>query len=182
MLYLVLPFYADLSGEFDLTQEYGDILPPRDENSIFLTVEQPVYSLDGDSSLATVQYNKTFKAILDTGNSMSYPSMSLNVYKELKAIDAIKSSQKITDTHTLGRAVNGANFTTWSLDLEIPLRFLTEVGTKIEFQKFYILHNMPDDINIGKYAMSKLEIFWDLRKDFVYVGKHKVPLRSDINK
>ena len=112
---------------------------------------------------------------------MRYPSMSIFVFEELKSINVLKSDQKLLDSHISGEAVNGAYFTVRTLDLEDPVTFLTEVGNKIRLRKFYVIDKMPDDINIGKYAMSELGIRWDLKQDFVYLGKNRVPLRYNKN-
>ena len=184
-LYLVyshfysLPNLADIAGKFDMTQTYDDILPPRDQNCILLTVEQLIYPLNGTDILPTVQYNTSFKAVLDTGNSMLYPLMTVSVLEELKSIEVISSKQKLLDTHSTGTGISGALFTTKTLNLETQLTFLTEVGTKIHLRNFYVVDKMPEDINIGKYAMSQLGIRWDSKQDYVYLGKDKIPLRSN---
>ena len=75
------------------------------------------------------------------------------------------------------KAINNAIYRPKTLVLRKPLTFLTEVGSKVTFEKFYVQDVMPADINIGKYKLSQLGTKWDLKRNFVYFGEDKISLK-----
>ena len=161
-----------------MSAKYGNLLPPKEYNAIVLTIEQPLFELHENNFTPVVQYNHSYVAKLDTGNSLAYPTMRIALYNELKTLNVIKKDQKLVDFKQKVIAINTDEYMVKTLILEDPLVFMTEIGTKIKIRKFFVQDHMSEDINIGKYFMSELGIRWDLKNNFVNIGSDRVPLRS----
>ena len=116
--------------------------------------------------------------MLDTGNSMRYPIMTKRVYNELKSINVIPNNESLAESSVSIKAINNVIYKPKTLILKNPLTFLTEVGSKVTLDRFYVQNSSPSDINIGKYKLSELGTKWDLQRNFVYFDDDKIPLKS----
>ena len=151
-------------------------VPQRENNVILLKVRSHERE-ENTTSLATQkgQY-KIFRTMLDTGNSMRYPLITSRVYEELKNIIVLSEVQTFENSNTSVQALDNHIYTIEELILQSPIIFLTDSGSEIAFDRFYVQPAMLSDINIGKYSLSRLEIKWDLQKNYVYFGKSKIKL------
>ena len=155
-------------------------MPQRENNVIFLKVRSHKQK-ENTTSLATPQDQyKIFKAMLDTGNSMRYPLITKTVYDELKTIQVLSEDQSFENSNTSVQALDNHIYTIEELILQSPIIFLTDSGSEIAFDRFYVQPVMLSDINIGKYSLSRLGIKWDLQKNYVYFGKSKIKLNPRI--
>ena len=152
-------------------------VPQRENNVILLKVISRERKENTTSSLATQkdQY-KIFRTMLDTGNSMRYPLITSRVYEELKNIKVLSEDQTFENSNTSVQALDNHIYTIEELILQSPIIFLTDSGSEIAFDRFYVQPAMLSDINIGKYSLSRLGIKWDLQKNYVYFGKSKIKL------
>ena len=145
-------------------------LPARKNNAIELKIWNPSFP-----SLKGAQY-LNYRAVLDTGNSGRYPTITKRIFKEFQTLNIIKNKTSLSKNHPM-IAINNKSFFVKTLKLPSPLTFLTSTGSEIKFQNFYIQDDMFSDINICKFAMSELGVRWDLNDEFVYINNEKIPLK-----
>lgn len=161
------------------TTAHRDVLPPRKNNAITLKIWNPLYKSEPNNKTEPKEDQfKTYTAILDTGNALRYPIITKNVYTELKSINVLQSDVNLQESATSIKAINNALYKPKDLILKRPLTFLTDVGSKVTFHRFYVQDASLSDINIGRYKLSELGTKWDLTKKFVYFGANKIPLKS----
>ena len=123
----------------------------------------------------------TFSACLDTGNNMAHPAMSSVTYRKLNIQGVINSKQRLQSTNSVASSVNKmAVIIKGMLNFDTPLHFYTEMQRVLSLKTFYIIDNMSNDINIGKYTMSGLNIKWFLKDDCILIGNDKIPLRPPL--
>ena len=160
-----------------MTIDYSNVLPSRHNNAITLKIWNPMY-MSNKSSISKEEQYKTYITMLDTGNSMRYPIMTKRVYNELKSINVIPNNESLAESSVSIKAINNVIYKPKTLILKNPLTFLTEVGSKVTLDRFYVQNSSPSDINIGKYKLSELGTKWDLQRNFVYFDDDKIPLKS----
>jgi hypothetical protein len=97
---------------------------------------------------------------------MRYPLMTKRVYNELKSLNVIQNNESSSESYVSIKSINNVIYKPKTLILKKPLTFLTEVGTKVTLDRFYVQNSMPSDINIGKYKLSELGTKWDLKRNF----------------
>ena len=151
-------------------------VPQRENNVIILKVISRERKENTTSSEPQKDQYKIFRTMLDTGNSMRYPLITSTVYKDLKNIKVLSEDQTFENSNTSVQALDNHIYTIEELILPSAIIFLTDSGSEMAFDRFYVQPAMLSDINIGKYSLSRLGIKWDLQKNYVYFGKSKIKL------
>lgn len=85
--------------------------------------------------------------------------MSTTPFEELKRIKVLPRIMTLNRTHVEAASAGGDALCIKGV-LKIELTFNTESGPKIGLDKFYLIDNLVNDLNIGKLQLDRLDTNW----------------------
>ena len=118
--------------------------------------------------------------MLDTGNNLQYTAMSSTLFDELKQTKILPNYISLNRTHVEAASAGGDTLYIKGV-LNHHLTFSTESNTKIEFNKFYVIENLVNDLNIGKLQLDRLDTKWFFKRQAIWIKDTRLRLNLPKN-